>query len=890
MNKYFTQIILLSLLLVVQSLDNTTLSNYKNISITKLEGLFFPDFEEKIVKGNLTYTFQANVDDSNIILDTKNLLIESIKDADNGQNLTYTVDKKDEILGDPLVISKEYKKDDIIKINIEYTTTKNGTAAQFLSKEQTFGGEHEYFFTLSVFIHGRELFPCQDTPAVKAPFYLGIKVKNEFRGMISGLLDKEESIDENNKIYYYKQDIPIASYLISLVAGDIEERQISENISVYTEPAFMEKAYNELTDLPQILEKAISYMGDYVWGKYNVLILPKFFPYSGMENPCLTFCSPCLINGDKSLVDIVAHELIHSWSGNLVTNENWRDFWLNEGITMFLQRKIVGMWKNDVDYAKMDGYLGTFNIDYYLDYFGENSTFTTLRPNLTGINPDDSFSDIPYEKGYNFMLYIENLIGDETMKTFFQRYFVDFKEKSIDFYDFKNYFIDFCKEEGVSDEIVETIDWNAWVFEPGRCPVDNDFSNHYKIEVDDTLDKFIKGEIDEELEQKFNNWTHTSKTAFMTLLYERVELLTDKQHDFFTKTLKLYTGQNFLISTNYFGLILSKTDKFYENEEEGLIDYLSNYGALDYMRGFYDLFYKRDEVKAVETLDKLRTCYHPLLLNQADEEIENAKKTFPILTFELKNKEQCLFLSNNTKIEITADEYNLNETIEILDGVYLESDTVATKLSCSINNKEKYCSIRGTLPDYGTFILKVPNRIQKEKYAVKVYNSKFNITAYGKEVSIDKTQTKSNYDIDYKNNDTHTIKLYFENEPDNNIKVLYNKETEVECLLDKKVMDCLINNTIFKYVKDKKNEYNLKLIDFCGNEKYSFTVNVKNSSEPAGDKDDNGSIKLWVIIIIVLGIIVVIIAAILIYRTVNKKDINIEMTQEEKEAKLMSEL
>jgi leukotriene-A4 hydrolase len=206
-------------------------------------------------------------------------------------------------------------------------------------------------------------------------------------------------------------------------------------------------------------------MGNYEWGKYNVLILPNSFPFSGMENPCLSFCSPCLINGDKSLVDIIFHELIHSWSGNLVTNENWRDFWLNEGITMFLQRKIISKIKGN-DYAKMDAILGLSYIQFYLDYFGENSTFTSLRPDLNGISPDDIYSDIPYEKGFNFVFYIESLIGEEKMEKFFKEYFLNFKYKSIDVFDFKRFFIDFCLNNSISEEIINKIDWESWIFKP----------------------------------------------------------------------------------------------------------------------------------------------------------------------------------------------------------------------------------------------------------------------------------------------------------------------------------------------------------------------------------------------------------------------------------------
>ena len=174
--------------------------------------------------------------------------------------------------------------------------------------------------------YGRELLPSQDTPAVKFPFYLGIRVINPLRGMISGLFDTKVENDDNTTTFYYYQNVPIPNYLIALAAGNINESKVSEDISVFSEPEYIENATKEFEDMPKFLEYAISYMGRYRWGKYNVLVLPHSFPYSGMENPCLTFASPCLINGDKSLVDLIAHELIHSWSGNLVTNENWRDF------------------------------------------------------------------------------------------------------------------------------------------------------------------------------------------------------------------------------------------------------------------------------------------------------------------------------------------------------------------------------------------------------------------------------------------------------------------------------------------------------------------------------------------------------------------------------------
>ena len=831
-------VIFFLLLALSNSLDNSTLSNYKDITLTKLEGIFEPDFKEKIVKGSLTYTFTSNVKGEEIILDTKYLSISSVKDANSTEPYEFENGEENEYLGVPLVIKCPYEPEQEIKITIDYNTTTDGSSAQFLNKEQTIGGTHEYFFTMSEMILGRELLPSQDTPAVKFPFYLGIKVPETLHGMISGLFDKDEKNEDGTKTFYYKQEIPIPNYLIALAAGNIVGKEIDENITVYSEPEFVDNVYNELHDfLPDILEKCESYMGKYEWGKYNVLVLPRSFPYSGMENPCLTFSSPCLINGDKSLVDIVAHELIHSWSGNLVTNENWRDFWLNEGITMFLQRKVISMWKEE-DYAKMDSILGLFYIENYLDYFGEDSTYTTLRPDFQGKNPDDFYSDIPYEKGYNFMYFIESLIGNETMKEFFQSYFEHFKHKSLDFYAFKDYFIEFCQDHNVTEETLNKIDWDAWIFAPGRCPVKNNFTNKYMEEVDEALEKFINEEIDKDLEDTFNSWMHTSKTVFMNTLEQRYEFLTEKQHEFLTNTLKLYTGQDFLVQTNYFRLILGRTDKFYDNELEGLMHYLSNNGALDYMAGIYEYLYRRDEILAEETLDSLRTFYHPLMIYEAEEEFESAKRTFPILSFDLKNEKECSFLSLDRKLEIVVEQDALNKTIDIEKGVQLVSeDNNIIDLQCHIDPNEAYCYLKKEIEHSGVYHLSVPVRIQNQTFAIKVFEGNNTIQTYAKEIKIDETKTQKEFDIDYRKDENETIELFFSAVPDETVKVLYN-DKEVECELKEKTMECKINNITLD-IKDveETQKYELKVVDLCGGKVYSFNVNI-NYQRPDEEKEE----------------------------------------------------
>ena len=895
--------IIFQLFLIANSIDESTLSNYQDLTVTNLTGIFEPDFTNKVMKGNLNYTLSTKIKGSKIIFDTNNLQIFSVLDIDNEKELKFNLGEKT-YLGVPLNIEYEYEPEQTIHININYTTTVNASSALFLNKEQTIGKKLPFLLTISEMTLGRELLPNQDTPAVKFPFYLGIKVENPIRGMISGLLDREEINEEDNTtIYFYNQKIPVPNYLIALAAGNIEGKEIDENISVYSEPEILNKSHAELEEMPTILKLAINNNGEYEWGKYNLLILPASFPYSAMENPCLTFASSCLINGDKSLFDIFVHELIHSWSGNLVTNDNWRDFWLNEGITKFLQRKVVAEWKG-ADYAKMDAILGLYHIEEALDYLGRDSNYTSLRPNLTGIVPDDIYSDIPYEKGFNFMYYIETLVGEKIMLNFFRQYFIKHKYKSVDLFVFKEDLINYFKENEVDDEALNKIDWNAWIYGAGPCPVENDFSNSYLTQVNAALKKFINEEIDEELEKTFNSWMHTSKTIFFLNLEKRDILLTEKQHDFLTKTLKLYTGQNFLVTTYYFRLILGLTDKFYENEKEYLIQYLSDFGVTDFMYGIYELFYKRDEIAAVETLEKQRDFYHNLMIKKAEKEFKSAKENFPILTIDFVEDNQCSFLSEETKIKINSQEYkDFLENVNITNGIYLESNGSKVELECYLNTSDKYCIIKEKISKAGLYNINVPERVQKRKFAVKVQNGVFKFKTYEKEIKVNETQ-ENKFEFDYGTNEIEKITISFEQKPDENVKIVNNGK-EIKCELKEMAMECEINNSVLSIDESKPKdfkEYILKVVDVCGQEKFSFNVKVKNSKKepitpPNNENNENNKNNDGgpnTVLIIVLSVVCILIFFVIIFfviKAIRKKSNsnNIETKEEGSDAKLMND-
>ena len=877
------------------SLDPLTFSNYDTVSISNLTGIFEVDFENKIVKGDLIYYFNCLQEDSQIKLDTKNLNIEKvIKIEKNGEQkeLDIAYGDEDDNLGKSLNISFEEKFniDDEIVINIKYSTTEEGNSAQFLTEEQTIGKQNPFFFTVSKMILGRQLLPSQDTPAQKFPFYLGIKVPNNFRGLISGILDKEEP-EGDKTIYYYMQEHPVPNYLISLAAGNIGQYEISENITVYCEPEFNETALEVLDNFEELYNATIDYLGEHVWGKFNILVLPNSFPYSAIENPYLALCSQCLFDKDKSLVDVILNQLIHDWAGNLVTNDNWSDYWLSAGISVFIKRKILGLLKGS-DYAKADATIGLVYIYGWSEYF-ENNTFSTLRPNFTGVNPDDYYSDIPNEKGFNFMYYIETLIGEENMKKFLKEFFSENQFKSINVNDFQRNLEDFCQKNELYDKFTE-IEWNRWLYEGGQCPVDNQLKNNkYQEEVNIALDKFYEddADINEELIRNISSWNHLSKINFILTLETMDDFLSDKQHDIFTNKLQFYKNQDFIVSSNYFRMMLSRTDKFYEHELEYLEKYLSTYGSFDYLAGTYEAFYKRDEVESLRLFNSLKTFYHPIFIANVQEEFNYQIANFPILTIDLKEKDKCIYLNKN-KLDLYVEEFdNFPDftNYEIDEGIYLEIDNEKIKVHCSLNTDEKYCLLEGekNIEKSGEYILNIPTRIQKLDYAIKVHSSKTKI--YTKQSEVDKEKTKASFEINYANNPKQNIEIHFVSEPDDKISVLSGNKN-VRCEKNGLILKCEIDKDIFDVNKNNPKEYKtyvLKIVDLCGEEKYSFNVKVKNYK----DSKESG-LKVWQIILIVLAsLIVVIIIAFLIYRFLHKKSNESSFNSEENNSKkLLTEM
>ena len=601
-----------------------TFSNYDIISQTNINVHFIVDFDNKKVDGEVTISFKALEDGEVIILDTKSLIIKSIKD-NTGNELDFKLDNyyRLESHGVPLKIYKEYSKDDTFDITIEYSTTKDCMAIDWLEPEQTSGGKYPFMYSQCQSILCREMLPIQDTPAIKMPVQISITVPEELIGLAAGLF-VEEINNGNNKTFIYALDIPIPSYLIAIAAGDIGSQNVSERCTIYAEKTVVEKAAWEFSDTEKFLKIAENYIGEYVWGQYNILVLPPSFPFGGMENPTLTFLTPSLIAGDKSLVSVVAHEISHSWTGNLVTNENWPDFWLNEGFTMFIERKILSSHK-DKDMAKLDAMVGLSDLKADIIAFGESKSFSSLEPNLLGRNPDDAFNKVPYEKGFNLLYYLENKVNNDDIFQKFMRSYIDkFKKGVVKYMDFRTFFETFIKNN-VKDweKILNDIDWDTWVFAPGFPPVENDFSNKYADEVDQAVKDFYENKLSDDFVKKFKDWFTLLKQNFLNKIKESDIELSETQLEFLNEKLELIQGKyNVEVSCSYYLTVLyhgTLSTKF----EESLVDFLGKHGRINYIRPLFSALARRNKELAIKTLDKYRNFYHSIIIKYIEIDLKS---------------------------------------------------------------------------------------------------------------------------------------------------------------------------------------------------------------------------------------------------------------------------
>ncbi|WP_038028335.1 M1 family metallopeptidase [Thermonema rossianum] len=422
------------------------------------------DFDTKQLSGIATWDIDTAPDAEEIIFDTKGLIIDSVFLNDDTTAVPFSLGKEDPVLGQALRVPL---KAGAKRVRIVYRTSPGAAALQWLEAHQTAGGRHPFLFSQSQCILARSWVPCQDSPGIRFTYDAEVKVPQGMLALMSAENPQQKSADG---VYRFRMRQPIPSYLLAIAAGDLVFKPISARAGVYAEPETIEAAVHEFEDLEEMIQAAEQLYGDYVWERYDLLVLPPSFPFGGMENPRLTFATPTIIAGDKSLTSLVAHELAHSWSGNLVTNRTWNDFWLNEGFTVYFERRIMeAMYGRD--YAEMLAELGYQDLRQTIARMGENNKDTRLKLDLQRRDPDEAVTDIAYEKGYFFLRLVEETIGRDKFDAFVKTYFQRFAFRSMDTESFVEYF-----QKEVLDKnpgAAKAIRMQEWIYGtglPDNCP------------------------------------------------------------------------------------------------------------------------------------------------------------------------------------------------------------------------------------------------------------------------------------------------------------------------------------------------------------------------------------------------------------------------------------
>ncbi|PHH87130.1 hypothetical protein CDD83_9274 [Cordyceps sp. RAO-2017] len=589
--------------------DPSTLSNYEAWRTKHTTVTFQLDFDQKCLKGSVSLQLESQTEreSKEVILDTRFVEVSSVNV--NAKKSAWELKPHSDPLGAPLHITLPdgASKGDIVDIAIDLRTTEKCTALQWLTPAQTSNKKHPYMFSQCQAINARSIFPCQDTPDVKST--VTFKLTSTLPVVASGVpVGDHTATPGSEKTYKFEQKVPIPSYLFAVASGDIVTAPIGPRSVVATGPNELADCKWELErDMEKFMDVADKLIFPYKWGEYNVLILPPSFPYGGMENPIYTFATPTIISGDRENVDVIAHELSHSWSGNLVSNASWEHFWLNEGWTVYLERRIIAEIHGEAafDFSSIIGWKG---LEDAIELFGKDHEYTKLVISHDNVDPEDVYSQVAYEKGFHFLYYLDRLVGRENFDKFIPHYFTKWSGKSLDSFEFRDTFVQFF--DGLGDDTlrnkVATIDWDARLFTPG-LPPKPDFDTSMVTVCYELADKWNDTSF-EPSAKDVESFTANQKIVFL----ERVQKagpLSSERAQLMGKVYDFITSRNAELKTSYYLVALKAQDP---TCVYGVAELLGGVGRMKFVRPLFRELNKVNRQLALDTFAKNRDFYHPI--------------------------------------------------------------------------------------------------------------------------------------------------------------------------------------------------------------------------------------------------------------------------------------
>ncbi|MDA0732715.1 MAG: M1 family metallopeptidase [Bacteroidetes bacterium] len=585
-----------AILKMKRATDHHSYSKPAEAVVTHLDWNAVVDFESRTIAATATFDLETSDHAEKVILDIRELDILSVQV--DGKDSPFNIGEEQEFIGSPLSIEITPLTK---KVSITYNTQPGADAFLWVEGSED---ANPFLFTQSQAILARTWIPCQDSPGIRFTYNATVDVPKDLMALMSAVNPTEKNAEGH---YTFVMDQPIPSYLLALAVGDVEFRSVGAHTGVYATPDLIDAAEYEFAEMEDLLIAAENLYGKYAWERYDLLVLPAAFPFGGMENPRLTFATPTIIAGDRSLVSLVAHELAHSWSGNLVTNSTWDDFWLNEGFTVYFEQRIMeAVYGRDI--SEMLASLSYRGLVNELSDLSPNDTH--LRLHLKGRNPDDGMTAIAYDKGFLFLRMIEETVGRAQFDAFLSEYFTKHAFTVMD----TDNFIEYLEGTLLTDETTrDAVNLTAWIDGAGlpeNCPkIQSD-----RIEnVDIAVASWASGELATS-DLLWNDWLYQERYRFLKSIPSSVNVT---KLDELNSTFKISsTGNNEVL----FAWLEQAVLKGHEASYDRLETFLINVGRRKFLTPLYKALLDTDQTNmALSIYKKARPNYHSVATGTMDE-------------------------------------------------------------------------------------------------------------------------------------------------------------------------------------------------------------------------------------------------------------------------------